>query len=325
MTDQINIGDKEYVSSKRASELSGYTHDYIGQLARGGQIDAQRVGGLWYVSMEPLLEYKKKTENEKPQPPSRLNTMQQDPGTLIFFDGKEFISANRTSELTGYTQDYVGQLARSGKILSRQVGNRWYVERDAILRHKKEKDALLAAVQAESVGISRSTVEPAEMATPEADSGDSDLHFMYTKDEGDLMPALQESKDNEVFEYNEDSSVSRAHPIPIRVIDSRTATTFEDRDSTIRPNPADSKERISGKTIFLKSFTGLVLTIVIVLGVGFITFRATTALYTLNTRSSGFEESGMGLVAGVAAALEDLSLLLERWLVSEILYRRDTK
>src|SRR3989338_10462388 len=162
MTDEITLDDKSYVSSKRASELSGYSQDYIGQLARGGYIDAQRVGGLWYIYLDSLKSYKEKTENEKPQPP-QPNTS-QDPDTLVFFDGKEFISASRASKLTGYSQDYVGQLARSGKVLSRQVGTRWYIDRQALLEHKKEKDALLAAVQANAVGIRRNESQPLEEA-----------------------------------------------------------------------------------------------------------------------------------------------------------------
>ena len=34
MSDEMQIEGKPYISSKRASELSGYAQDYIGQLAR---------------------------------------------------------------------------------------------------------------------------------------------------------------------------------------------------------------------------------------------------------------------------------------------------
>ncbi|RJR13503.1 hypothetical protein C4585_01885, partial [Candidatus Parcubacteria bacterium] len=139
MNDEITIEGTSYVSSKRASELSEYAQDYIGQLARGGYIDCQRIGGLWYVSMPSLLQYKEQAEKERPVPPEPK--VHKEPESLVFFDGKEFVSASRASKLCGYTQDYVGQLARAGKILSRQVGNRWYVDREGIVAHKKEKDA----------------------------------------------------------------------------------------------------------------------------------------------------------------------------------------
>jgi hypothetical protein len=51
MSDEMVIEGKTYISSKRAAQVSGYAQDYIGQLARGGAIDAQRVGGLWFVNL----------------------------------------------------------------------------------------------------------------------------------------------------------------------------------------------------------------------------------------------------------------------------------
>ena len=135
MSDEVTVGGIEYVSSRRAADSTGYAQDYIGQLARKGQIDAQRVGGLWYISMPSLQNYKEHADAYTPTPPQQGN-QQRDPGSLISFGGKDHISAARATELTGYHQDYVGQLARSGTVLARQVGNRWYVEREGILAHK---------------------------------------------------------------------------------------------------------------------------------------------------------------------------------------------
>ena len=158
MSDQLTVAGKEYVSSKRASELSGYAQDYIGQLARNAQIDAQRIGGLWYVDMDSLLGHKKKADEYVPQIPERGQHSYLE--SVVSFEGKEYVSATRAAAITGYHADYVGQLARAGTISSRQVGNRWYVDRERILAHKQEKDSLLAAVQAESVGIARHQEEP---------------------------------------------------------------------------------------------------------------------------------------------------------------------
>ncbi|MDP3646116.1 MAG: helix-turn-helix domain-containing protein, partial [bacterium] len=152
MTEELTIEGKQYISSKRASELSRYAQDYIGQLARAGLIDARRIGGLWYIHFESLKEYKDKADTFVPKPPENIQKSEWN-DTLISFDGRDYISAGRAAEITGYHQDYVGQLARAGKILSRQIGNRWYVDREALLQHKEEKDDLLGAVQAQSVGI----------------------------------------------------------------------------------------------------------------------------------------------------------------------------
>jgi hypothetical protein len=59
--------------------------------------------------------------------------------------GKKYISSKRAAELTGYAKDYVGQLARAGKVPGTRVGRAWYVEETAFLSHfspEREKPAL---------------------------------------------------------------------------------------------------------------------------------------------------------------------------------------
>ncbi|MDZ4227267.1 MAG: hypothetical protein U1D26_02195, partial [Patescibacteria group bacterium] len=188
MTDEVVVEGVSYISSKRASELSGYVQDYIGQLARRGLIEAQRIGGLWYVSMDSLSSYKKSADEYKPQIQKRSSPPPAEPESIVSFGGQDYISASRAAQITSYNQDYIGQLARSGTILARQIGNRWYVEREALLAHKKEKDALLAAVQTQSVGIVRPVVQTAPMRAPE---GHREEFYTYTRDDSvDLMPYM---------------------------------------------------------------------------------------------------------------------------------------
>jgi len=51
---EITLGDKIYISSKRAAEITGYAKDYVGQLCREGHVDAKMVGRSWYV-YEPSI------------------------------------------------------------------------------------------------------------------------------------------------------------------------------------------------------------------------------------------------------------------------------
>lgn len=53
----------------------------------------------------------------------------------IEIDGKIYITTKRAAELTRYTKDYVGQLARAQKIAARLVGRNWYVDEQDILMH----------------------------------------------------------------------------------------------------------------------------------------------------------------------------------------------
>ena len=56
--DELTIGDKIYISSKRAAEITGYAKDYIGQLCREGRVNARLVGRNWYVLEESLRNHR---------------------------------------------------------------------------------------------------------------------------------------------------------------------------------------------------------------------------------------------------------------------------
>lgn len=56
--DELTIGDKIYISSKKAAEITGYAKDYIGQLCREGRVEATLVGRSWYVLESSLREHR---------------------------------------------------------------------------------------------------------------------------------------------------------------------------------------------------------------------------------------------------------------------------
>lgn len=72
--DELTIGGKTYISSKRAAEITGYAKDYVGQLCREGQVEARMVGRSWYVlessirehrfGKEEVIEESKESENK---------------------------------------------------------------------------------------------------------------------------------------------------------------------------------------------------------------------------------------------------------------------
>lgn len=57
----------------------------------------------------------------------------------LIFSGRTYISSKRASRLTGYTTDYIGQLARARRLDARLVGRSWYVEEGSICGHRREK------------------------------------------------------------------------------------------------------------------------------------------------------------------------------------------
>jgi len=318
MSDEITFSGKTYVSSKRASKISGYAQDYIGQLARSGQIEAQRVGGLWYISMESLLGYRKEpvvTDAVTSQLASEEQvsvplTASEDVESFISFDGKDYISAARASKLTGYNQDYVGQLARSGQILARQISNRWYVDREGIIKHKSDKDALLAAVQAESVGLQhaqpvQTPVEAARVSPPQ---------FAYFEDDSDLMPLPKRSEDVS------EPSIPRlyeppplANAIPIRLVkQSPPAQNVMERAAKFDPPRGAMLSGFRGTGALVAA----ALTVVIVISFGIVGLKSNSTYVLRDLRPPE------AFTASAANLLDRFGSQLEQYLSPELHFVR---
>ncbi len=292
MADEISFEGREYISSKRASQLSNYAQDYIGYLARKGFIDAKRVGGLWYVSLESLNGYKAKAESYKPDQPQNPQNASTDADAFISFDGKQYVSASHAARTTGYHQDYVGQLARSGKVLSRQIGNRWYVDREAVIAHKEEKDSLLGAVQARSVGITRPTAEEPIVAQEEG----SQPFFTYTSEsKADLMPNFRDGEpDRRQTIPTRGGYMNDGRQVPIRVVAHAGSPELE-----ISGYPHAQGASSSG---FRHKAAITALALVIVLSLGFITYRSGLIYTWVNSTIIG-TKSETASIASVADIL----------------------
>jgi hypothetical protein len=59
-------------------------------------------------------------------------------GSDLLFDGKTYISSKRAASISGYVNDYIGQLCRSGAIEAKMVGRTWYVSLESLIAHKNE-------------------------------------------------------------------------------------------------------------------------------------------------------------------------------------------
>jgi hypothetical protein len=56
MNDDIYFDGVKYISAREASVLAGFTRDYVARLCRLRKVNARRLGVLWYVDVESLLE-----------------------------------------------------------------------------------------------------------------------------------------------------------------------------------------------------------------------------------------------------------------------------
>lgn len=344
MSDEIFLEGKTYLSSKRAARETGYVQDYIGQLARKGLVDAQRVGGLWYVFPASLEAYKRNAEAFTPQPPKQTAPV-QNAETIVSFDGKDYVSASKAAKLTGYHADYVGQLARAGKVLSRQVGNRWYVEREGLVAHKAEKDRLLAAVQSQASGLAKSAEVPSHRSlspisqvhpsiTPVRKLTGQDFQptLQYIRDDGALFPALASSKEREPEEEEpvsvSSTPVARVSPlsapgrraVPIRVV---PASIVHGHAMATERSITRKVGRKHGKTMFSAKKTIAALTVVLVLSYGFVSLKSSGTFAYKDTLDDLFTSHNVsGMAASTGSAFGAVGDVLERLIARELVYFR---
>src|SRR5581483_11805977 len=104
MNPELFFDNKKYISARLASQVTGYSQDYIGQLCRQRKVDRRRIGRQWYVSEQSILN----------------------------FDPRKYVSVRQAAELTGYSQDYVGQLCRLGKLECKMENRVWQVAEDSL-------------------------------------------------------------------------------------------------------------------------------------------------------------------------------------------------
>jgi hypothetical protein len=72
----MNREEKDFISLKEASRISGYTADYLGQLIRSGKLDGKQVFSSvsWVTTRKALEEYMREggRVREEETPPTRI-------------------------------------------------------------------------------------------------------------------------------------------------------------------------------------------------------------------------------------------------------------
>ena len=56
----------------------------------------------------------------------------------LVFEGKKYVLSRVAARLTKYSNDYVGELCRAGKVKARQIGKLWYIEKESLLEYKSQ-------------------------------------------------------------------------------------------------------------------------------------------------------------------------------------------
>ncbi|OHB00207.1 MAG: hypothetical protein A3E94_01315 [Candidatus Zambryskibacteria bacterium RIFCSPHIGHO2_12_FULL_44_12b] len=129
----------------------------------------------------------------------------------LFFEDKKYISSKRAAQISGYANDYIGELCRANKIDSRMVGRSWYVSLDSILWYKE-------TLQNEPANVKRKRGQPL------LKKGEVGLQTEY--DGIDI-----EKKDGKKYETTE--HVTALKPDKLSVINS--VINYESDDSPLIP------------------------------------------------------------------------------------------
>ncbi|MES2953688.1 MAG: hypothetical protein V4674_03990, partial [Patescibacteria group bacterium] len=67
----------------------------------------------------------------------------------LYLGGKKYIPSRLAAERYGYTNDYIGQLCRGGKISSQLIARTWYVEEESLVAYRQDQQRLQAEANLE--------------------------------------------------------------------------------------------------------------------------------------------------------------------------------
>ena len=113
---------------------------------------------------------------------------------------EEYISSAKAASLVGYTKDYVGQLARAGKIKATRVGRSWYISAGSIRTHKLNTHYTLTRPKKQTKrenDITEKTIKNIDKTEKEKikDFNEKRVGMEFSDNEGvDLFPKIKKNK-----------------------------------------------------------------------------------------------------------------------------------
>ena len=107
--DELIFAGNKYISSKRASKLTGYTADYIGQICRADKIECRLVGRNWYINEREIERNKKSFKKEQTigygEPSGTINYEKIGPELLYYSNDKRSLNPEISKIHTGDVEE----------------------------------------------------------------------------------------------------------------------------------------------------------------------------------------------------------------------------
>lgn len=127
--DEITIGDKKYVSSKRAATITGYAKDYVGQLCREGRVEARLVGRNWYVLESAIREHRFGSEKEPEDAQASEESQDTQPSPVSDWEKPRYV-AETPALVPGFAPKEAAEKPRPPVIADMQSAwNEWFEEK----------------------------------------------------------------------------------------------------------------------------------------------------------------------------------------------------
>lgn len=151
----------------------------------------------------------------------------------ISVKGEKYLKASVIAENFGYTQDYIGQLCRSGQVKATLVGRSWYVNENSVREHRKGR---YRSTSSKSKEYLREAVEEKSVSSLEKRVTNSGAK--YENDESDLIPTI---KINRIREENTNEN---------KVISDEKSDIAEISEVEVKKADLVANERPVFKTVF---------------------------------------------------------------------------
>lgn len=117
-----------------ASHRSGLSHNYIWQLLHSGRIEGIKIGRDWLVYDDSLTAFLAQPRSPgRKGPRKKRETRQGAQGNRIL------LSTAEAHEVSGYRQDHLLRLLRSGRIEGEKTGRTWLIYEDSLLAYKRRR------------------------------------------------------------------------------------------------------------------------------------------------------------------------------------------
>ncbi len=126
------------LTTTEASARSGFTREYISRLLQTGRIEGTKPwGNQWMVyadSLAAFLAQPRTPGREGPRGPRKKREVRHtEQGERVL------LSTAEASAISGYRQDSLLRLLRSGRISGERSGRSWLIYEDSLLAYRQRK------------------------------------------------------------------------------------------------------------------------------------------------------------------------------------------